>query len=87
MDYLHDREISDFLQYAKSQLPYASERARSRFIYRMCINYTKLDSEELEHAMIQKLYGRVKWALRDKDIVYIRNLYKHPDIWLKLAYV
>jgi hypothetical protein len=87
MDHIHDREINDFLLWAKNELPNASQTARNKFIYRMCINYTELSPAELDHAMIQKLYGRVKWALRQKDIVYIRKLYNHKDIWRKLGYL
>jgi hypothetical protein len=87
MDIEHDRELSDFLVYAKEQLPYASEHSRQRFIYQMCIECDKLTPEQIERAMIQKLYGRCKFALREKPIEYIKNLYKIKQIWFKLAYI
>lgn len=87
MDIEHDRELSDFLAYAKEQLPYASEHSKNRFIYQMCIECDKLTPEQIERAMIQKLYGRCKFALREKPIEYIKNLYKIKQIWFKLAYI
>lgn len=87
MDIEHDRALNDFLLFAREQLPNATERSRERFIYQMCIERKNLNAQELENAMIQKLYGRCKFALRDKPIEYIRNLHNHKQIWFKLAYI
>ena len=87
MDIEHDRELSDFLLYAKEQLKNATEHSKSRFIYQMCIECDKLTPEQIERAMIQKLYGRCKFALREKPIEYIKDLYKQKQIWFKLAYI
>ncbi len=87
MDLIHDRELTDFLAYAKEQLQFATDHSKERFIYQMCIETKTLNKEQLEHAMIQKLYGRCKFALRDKPIDYIKNLYNHQQIWFKLAYI
>ena len=87
MDIEHDRELSDFLLYAKEQLKNATEHSRQRFIYQMCIECDKLTPEQIERAMIQKLYGRCKFALREKPIEYIKDLYKQKQIWFKLAYI
>ena len=87
MDIEHDRELNDFLLYAKSELPNATQHSRDRFVYQMCIDTKNLSPEELERAMIQKLYGRCKFALRDKPIEYIKNLYRIKQIWFKLAYI
>lgn len=87
MDIEHDRVLNDFLQYAKEQLPNATKHSRERFVYQMCIECETLNPQQLENAMIQKLYGRCKFALRDKPIDYIKNLYKIKQIWFKLAYI
>ena len=87
MDIEHDNELNDFLQYAKEQLQFATQHSRQRFIYQMCIECDNLSPEQIENAMIQKLYGRCKFALREKPIEYIKNLYKIKQIWFKLAYI
>lgn len=53
----------------------------------MCIECDNLSPEQIERAMIQKLYGRCKFALREKPIEYIKDLYKQKQIWFKLAYI